>query len=123
MHSDLIGIPFRYGGRGDGAFDCYGLVMELHKRRGIELPDYLSPKDKGVIASMMASQVTLWRKVEEPEVGDVILMRIGIFNCHVGVLLDDGEFIHTYEASGGVCIESLSGWDRRIEGYYRYEGY
>lgn len=122
MFADLIGTPFKYGGRGNGAYDCYGLVMELHKRKGITLPDYLSPTDKGIIASMMASQITLWEKVDQPRPGDVILFRIGRFNCHVGVLISDFEFIHTYEASGGVCTEYLSSWDRRIEGYYRYAG-
>lgn len=38
---DLIGIPFVYDGRDLRAgVDCWGLAMEIYKRKGRKLPEY-----------------------------------------------------------------------------------
>ena len=39
--NDLIGVPFKNRGRDiqDG-FDCYGLVKEVYRRYGHEIPEY-----------------------------------------------------------------------------------
>ena len=41
---DLIGKPFKLGGRGPDAFDCWGLVREVMQRMrpGLALPDWAS---------------------------------------------------------------------------------
>lgn len=122
-YDDLIGIPFKYNGRSMKALDCYGLVRLIHQRMGIELPDYTAPEDgcAPTIAAMMAAGVHLWRKVE-PKPNTVIYMRLGIYYWHVGFYLGDDLFIHTSESTGGVCIERLSTWRKRIEGFYEYAG-
>ena len=40
-YSDLIGVPFKNQGRDKNiGLDCYGLVMEVYKKLGIQLPEY-----------------------------------------------------------------------------------
>lgn len=119
----LIGTPFEYGGRGPDTYDCWGLVLELLKRDGLDPPSYTSVKDKAVIASMMANATTLYEKLDKPEPGHVVLFRAGRHACHVGYVLPYEKFIHTWEKSGGVCIEPLENWKHRIVGYYKYVGF
>ncbi|EOB4971272.1 C40 family peptidase [Vibrio fluvialis] len=120
---DLIGVPFQYNGRDcKKALDCYGLVKEIHRRQGIELPDYFTPNEEApTIAAMMATGKILWRRTEKKP-GAVMLMRLGIHFWHVAYYLGDDEFIHTSIKTGGVCIERLHVWEKRIEGYYEYAG-
>jgi cell wall-associated NlpC family hydrolase len=35
-------------------------------------------------------------------------------------LISNGLFIHAWEPSGGVTIERLSEWEKRIDGFYEY---
>lgn len=34
----LVGIPYKWGGNGQGGFDCSGLVVYVYKHLGIKLP-------------------------------------------------------------------------------------
>lgn len=124
--SDLIGRPFAYGGRGPDEYDCYGLLMELKRREGVQLPDYKSPSDAASIAAIFASELRLWRPAEL-SVGSVLLFLIPAQRgrqpyFHVGYALGHGDFIHTWEKSGGVTVERLSDWMPRFKGAYRYVG-
>ncbi|GAL22935.1 phage tail fiber protein [Vibrio maritimus] len=103
---DLIGVPFEYNAREPKrALDCYGLVRELHRRQGIELPDYFTPNEEAeTIASLMAKGKVLWKPVE-PKEGAVMLIRLGLHHWHVATYLGDDVFIHTSEKTGGVCTE------------------
>lgn len=126
QYVDLIGIPFKYGGRGPDTYDCWGLVMELQKRQGITVPDYASTNDFGKIAAMMAVGIMKWEKVE-PTSGVVVAIRIPDANGvsavrHVGTVLTNGRLIHTWEKTHGVTIERLETWKRRIAGFYAYVG-
>lgn len=38
-YDDLLGAPYKPHGRGDGGYDCYGLVMECCKRAGTPIQD------------------------------------------------------------------------------------
>ncbi|WP_028449702.1 C40 family peptidase [Chitinibacter tainanensis] len=117
---DLIGVPFEYKGRGPDTFDCYGLLRELYRRQGHDIPDYISPTDGARISALFANQLVLWREVE-PEPGAAVLIRVP-GNMHCGMLIDRHRFIHTWEGAGGVCIEEIDDWKSRVLGYYRYVG-
>lgn len=119
--SDLVGVPFVYGGRGPEAFDCYGLVMECARRDGVTLPDFGFASDQALVAAMMGVTMPQWEPVE-PQAGAVVLFRVGRFVCHVGYLLDAGRMIHTWDKSGGVTIARLDDWKQRIVGFYKHVG-
>ena len=116
-----IGTPFQYGGRGPDFFDCYGLVMAIHQAQGITLPDYQSPEDQAVIAAMIATQLPLWQEVPCGP-GAVVLLRIASLGSHCGYMLNDSDMIHTLEKTGGVAIQRIDSWQRRILGFYKYVG-
>jgi cell wall-associated NlpC family hydrolase len=121
--ADLIGAPFRYGGRGPDAYDCFGLVKECWRRvHGVELPDFQSPTDPGVQCALGATQLQLWQPVPR-QAGVMAAIRIGRLVRHCGFLIDEDRMIHAWEHSGGASVVPLNDeWQRRIEGYYRYVG-
>lgn len=126
---DLIGKPFVDGGRGPAGYDCYGLVMEVMRRYGIELPDYgLSCLDRApaAIDAACASAGQDWTKIGTPEPGCLVAIAYphpGHIS-HVGVVIGPDRFIHTRSRTGGVTLDRLSSpaWQKRIRGYWRYAG-
>ncbi len=118
---DLLDKPYVWGARGPDAFDCYGLVIELHRRKGIILPDYPAPDIRNRAAAMMAaSAATQWVPVERAP-GTTVLLRVGPI-IHCGVMVDDHFMVHTWEQSGGVVREPVTPWKRKTLGFYRYAG-
>lgn len=132
-YADLIGIPYKLGGRGPNEYDCYGLLMELHRRQGNTIPDYRTPEGAGDldltpkervarIGALFSGEVHLWKKVE-PHVGASIMFSIRGYGAHCGMLVAPDRFLHTWEGTGSVTKERLSfGWQHRILGYYDYVG-
>ena len=130
MFNDLIGIPFVDGGRDiKTGFDCYGLVMEIYRRNGINLPEYYAPAlDSEAVSTQIetATQLPIWERSDRSEPPLLAVMAIH-FNSplcnHTGVYIGNGKFIHTREKIG-VCIDSIHSpaWRHRIDGYYIYRG-
>jgi cell wall-associated NlpC family hydrolase len=119
--ADLVGTPFRYGGRGPDAYDCYGLVMECARRDGVILPDFGAHEDQGVIAAMMGASLPRWRAVGSRP-GAVILIRVGRFVAHVGYQINHHQMIHAWAHSHGATIVNIDQWRHRIVGFYEYAG-
>lgn len=120
QYADLIGKPFEFGGRGPDKYDCYGLVMEMYRRQGIELPDFITPNNLGEAEYLMKQNAWRWRRTELRP-GVIAHMQIVGVHCHVGFVLSVSKMIHVYEASGGVCTERTNGdWRHRILGYYEF---
>lgn len=124
---DLVGLPFRDGGRGPDAYDCWGLVRHVYCRQlGIDLPDYgeISAKDLVRVArEMRRGADDGWRVPPVPRAYDVCLMRGGRGGAavlHVGVMVDDRRLLHVEAATGSVVVPvvhfSVAG---RIVGYRR----
>jgi cell wall-associated NlpC family hydrolase len=116
---DLIGKPFAWKGRGPDTFDCYGLVEEIERRHGRRVPDYLSPTTFQTISDLVNKSVSHWTPCEMGP-GAVVTIRVGRYVSHVGVVLPHGRMLHSWERSGGVCIERLDQWSARITGAYRF---
>jgi len=121
---DLIGTPFEEGGRfsrGTNGLDCYGLIQEIGIRQGIEYPERQFSNHRDVIGALMSVQMDQW-EVCDKEPGAVILFKIKGVACHVGVVVNEFKFLHTWEGSGGVCLERISLWERKIVDFYRLKG-
>lgn len=119
--ADLIGTPFKYGGRGPDSYDCFGLVMEMCRRNGHPIPDFGFAEDQGLIAAMMGASLPQWRKTVCKE-GAVALIRVGRYASHVAYVIDDDRMIHAWEHSHGVSTISIAEWQHRIVGFYEYAG-
>lgn len=124
QYADLIGFPFKYGGRSlqDGGLDCYGVCVEMARRNGVELPLRQFSDNLSVNHALMASQMDVWRRIDRPKAGCVVLFKINRLPCHIGYLLNEFEFIHAWEKTNGAVVEQLGDWERRIEGFYEYIG-
>lgn len=130
---DLIGLPFVDRGR-DAlvGLDCWGLVMEVHRRLGHEVPDLaLKESAHNALASYenmrRAVDYRLFVRVEVPFLGDVVAMALEPAEPaaigHFGVYLWDRQFIHTL--LGHNCrLEKLNDhfYKNKIRGFYRWAG-
>lgn len=130
---DLIGIPFKNRGRDiKQGLDCYGLVTEVYKRYGFDIPEYTADFDNVEKVNELITTKTAiksnWERVDINSMPVPCLLAIrfgvpkGVVN-HTGVYIGDGKFIHIRENTG-VCIDRISSpaWSRLIEGCYKFVG-
>ena len=119
-YKDLIGIPFIDGGRDKNGMDCWGLAKEMFHRQGVEVNDYsVGAMETTKIANELKSNENDWEKINIPEVGCLVLIKLmetGWAN-HVGIYIGHGRFIHAYRKTG-VVIDRIDRWKARIIGYY-----
>lgn len=123
--NDYVGLPYKLHGRDRTGLDCWGLVRLVYKEQQlIELPSFASEysaSTPAIAAEAIARCNEGWEVSETPGEGDVVLFRITGSAAHVGVLINDSEFLHAREGSDS-CIEKLSSpkWKTRVEGIYKY---
>ncbi len=123
-YTDLLGRRFRYGGRGPECYDCYGLVMEVYRRFGIQLPDCGTASTPAEIDAMIKEFSRHWVKIRQPEIPSVVAFYIRRpYVSHLGVVIGPDRFIHIMQRSL-VTVERLSSpvWRHRIAGFYRWAG-
>jgi cell wall-associated NlpC family hydrolase len=131
---DLVGIPFLHGGRDLSiGVDCFGLLMECHRRLGQTIPDYRSPAFYHEIEAALHEQkqtwISHWERAGRDHVpltvatpGRSLLIAVRGQACHVGFVYKPGWFVHTWEETQGVTTERLSLWKQRILGVYEFDG-
>jgi len=122
----LYHIPWADCGRGWSGCDCYGLVrLAAREIFGQELPtldeNYASVKDRETLEQLIFKHSGKFKRVQEPQPGDLVLFRIIGFNSHIGLVLEPDRFMHMWKGAG-VGIERFMGpkWVHRIEGFYRH---
>lgn len=122
---DLIGLPFIDGGRDPSiGLDCWGLIMEVTRRMGIELPDYhIQCFDAESIISQVKKDRNKWTKVTAPSKGCIVGMARSVefpdsIN-HFGVCINSNTFLHSVEKAGVVSTRvNNSLFKKSIKGYY-----
>lgn len=96
-----LGAPYAWAGNSPRGFDCSGFVQYVYRLNGVELP-----RD---ISGMIAQGEEVARDSLQP--GDVIVF-INTFErglSHVGLYLNDGDFIHSVNEWRGVGIDTIDG--------------
>lgn len=122
--ADLMAARYEEGGRGQEAYDCFGLFAELCRRRGLAIPEHPTARDLAQRQSDILSAISAeWMELDTPEVGCAVAIRIGPYVSHVGMVIDGGRFIHANRRTG-VTVARLDDlqWRERIAGFYRYRG-
>lgn len=132
-YTDLIGTPFANRGRNvKTGVDCYGLVMEVYRRFGHEIPEYTADYDNvEAVNDLIVGKTAIksnWKPVDPANAPVPCLMAIrfgvpkGVVN-HTGVYIGNGKFIHIRENTG-VCVDRVNSpaWRGVIEGYYEFVG-
>lgn len=89
-----LGKPYVYGAEGPNTFDCSGLVQFVYAQVGIRLP------------RVATDQAYAGRAVSRSELqpGDLVLFRR---NCHIGIYLGGGYFVHAPRTGDVVKISEL----------------
>ena len=128
--SGYVGIPFLQWGRDPAGWDCWGLVYWCFKHHfNVRLPSYSEryqdTKDAEHLAGVIAGELDPWRQLtkrERRQLGDVVLMRCGPHETHVGLVMDQRRMLHV-RRSIGTQFEDYDGiaWARRVVGIYRHE--
>jgi cell wall-associated NlpC family hydrolase len=121
-YSELLGVPYKRGGRDKTGLDCIGFLMYCYKKDGLTIPEYLTDDEDSIVYKTIIEDKQLVERIEKPEPKCTVLFRVGQYQFHVGIVLDDSlQFIHV-DRKRNVCRESLQHifWKNRIEGYYRW---
>ena len=108
---DLIGAPFKRDARGPEYWDCYGLLREIYRRRGIEVAEIgelVRELSRTGYSDDLAATYTQWRPCPIQS-GAALLFRRGNVPDHVGVAIDTDRFIHALESHGQVRLDRLTG--------------
>jgi cell wall-associated NlpC family hydrolase len=110
----LLGVKFAEGGRSiNSGLDCWGLVMEIFGRYGIEISDFGNniPKLKGK-----------WEEVYDHCDNDaplvVLIKTHPVIIDHAGVFVGRNKIMHTTKGTG-VIISREDALKSRIMGYYK----
>lgn len=118
--NDLLGKPYKVHGRGPEGYDCYGLVIEVERRLGRELPDlYKIFEKKSEVKNLtLSAKASGFVKTDNPSFGDVIVFRKNGIADHIAVYLKNGDFIHC--DGDGVKILSLNYYGKKGE-FYKWQ--
>lgn len=123
IYADLIGKPFQDDGRGPDVYDCLGLAIEVQRRLGITVPDFLSSEAELHRQIAAGGFLADCEKLAVAEPGCVVLMRSlgGRANRHLGVMVDRFRMVHASEPAHTVVLERLSSsrWATHILGFYK----
>ena len=122
-----VGIPFADHGTDWTGTSCWGLVTLFYREeRQIILPTYdegyVTATDRREIAALFRSGIAPdWALTSTPQVGDVVLFRIGGQPLHCGLWLTPEQFLHC-ERGTETCISRFHHpkWRGRLLGVYRY---
>jgi cell wall-associated NlpC family hydrolase len=119
MFDDLLGKPFSDFGRGPDTFDCWGLVIEVAGRLGIEVPDYgrIVPDTEQVWHAYVDHHADYVRSEIIP--GAIVLFRRMGSGLHFGIVIDPEHFLHADPSLGVVKVRmDHPMYCRLIKGYF-----
>ena len=109
---ELRGVPYRNGGADPTGFDCSGLVAYVFSSHGRPVP-------RQTIAQFTAGSPI---ELSDVRAGDLVFFStVAPGASHVGIALDDDEFVHAPSSSGVVRVERLTVayWRTRFVGARR----
>ena len=96
---NYIGLPYRDKGRDERGYDCWGLVILVHREIfGIKLPSYTDrykdTKDSESLGLLVKKEREAWNHIEKglEKKGDVIVLRMRGQPMHIGVVVEKGLF-------------------------------
>jgi cell wall-associated NlpC family hydrolase len=94
----MRGQPYRFGGAAPGGFDCSGLVQYAANGAGIHVPRTAREQ---LHAGLAVSRGDL-------RAGDLVFMHLAHKELHVGIVIDDQNFVHAPSSGGYVRVDRLS---------------
>lgn len=114
----------KYIGRPYEKFNCFDLVKEFYfDFYELDIQHYYEGKKvpgRKEVESLIITNKGDFERVEEPEFGDVVVVNLYGYSCHIGIFLTGGLLLHTIR-NVGCCIEPVKKYEKMIEGYYRHK--
>jgi cell wall-associated NlpC family hydrolase len=120
---DLIGIPYKFGGKDENGIDCYNLVKLYYSQiLNTQINDNIVYKNEKDIVNVddLKEKQNCWFKVPKITKGTLLLIEIGGFPIHVGVAVDSIFFLHILRDQTS-RLEKISRWKNKIVGTYNYD--
>lgn len=119
-YSEYLMIPFDLQG-----FNCYSLVQLFYRKEfGIELPDYSLEKRRPIKSAEIIYQLgddNGFACAKVPQYGDVLLLTENGRYQHLGVVVEDGYFLHTTKDTGTVIVPFRQGyWFNKVAAIFRH---
>lgn len=120
-----IGLKYKEKGRDFDGLDCWGLVRLFYKNEyQIDLPSFSSEyelDDTKRIEELIAQYKEGWESTDSREVGSIVLFRVLGTESHVGIVVNEDQFLHVRENSDS-AIEAFDSpyWKKRIVGFFKY---
>lgn len=99
-YADMIGWEYVLGGRDASGIDCWGVVSEVYRRAGLELPDpWTDPQGVPGIMGLFDPAVEPFR------VYDIFFVNRNLGHC--GVLVTLSQFLTTARSSRVSLLEKI----------------
>ena len=119
-YQSLIGRQWEYG-----ANDCFSLIRDFFKLKGINLPDFGRPEDLEISESIFLQQAEAigFRQVKwsQRKAGDVLIMRLQTRTpMHAAILLPDEEILHQRQDSLSAIEPLRRYYVERVAAVFRY---
>jgi len=120
-------VPYQHRGTTRNGCDCTGLIIGALREMGY-LKNYklrIYPHDWNLHAkadNYIVEEISKFAdKVIWPDIGDIVLFHFGKCIAHVGVIIEDGLFIHCNRTSKQCKVSKLgnSQWGKRVACFYR----
>jgi len=97
QYNDWRNVKHQLGGMSKKGIDCSGLVYQTYRTKlGVELPR----------STENQSKIGLAVRQEHLRAGDLIFFKTGVFKRHVGMYIDEGDFLHV-SSRKGVMVSNL----------------
>lgn len=94
---DMVGVPYRYGGRTPRGFDCSGLVHYAYQNAGLNVPRTSADQYRA------ARPISL----RDASPGDLLFFKGWRSVSHVGIYLGNNRFVHAPSTGKNVMITRL----------------
>lgn len=118
---DLLGKPYRRGGRGPLEYDCLGVVLEVQRRMGFSVPDPVPAYGDDPGSAFLDHWADGWDRIQGPIPGAGVLLQLESrrWPDHVGVLVGQDDVLHVTR-NARVVTAPLSRWSRagRVRGFF-----
>lgn len=121
--NDLIGVSWQAGGQGPHGYDCYGLAVEIARRRGYELPEQQTAESVVMRLNIFDGKSSEYlSRIIRPQPWDLVIFDHRLLGLHVGTMTAEPKhFIHVGEMTRSVLVGRLGSplFSESIYGFYR----
>lgn len=116
----------KYIGKRYEDYNCFDLVKEFYLDHfKLELSNYFESgqpiPDPDGVASLIISNKGDFVQTKKPRFGDIVVISLYGVECHIGVVVHNGCFLHSIKNAGS-CMDRLDRYKKVIAGYYRHKG-